>query len=146
MNLPDWADEPGWWRHPSGDYKGDKDYIVHPCQTGIGWTRKGILARKEMFDLRDESGKAVDILVAARKVLNTECDCYIQTPRRILAIECKDKTGFSEEQRNRQESLRLAINTLFKPELGIEYIELSGKIAEDPEQLSWTWDDLPKLG
>jgi len=146
LDLPEWADEPGWWRHPSGDYGGDKEYIVHPCQTGIGWTKQGILARIERFDLRGESGKEVDVLIDARKVLNTECDCYIQTPRRILAVECKDKTGFSEEQRKRQERLREAINRLFKPELGVEYVELSGKKSGDPEQLSWTWDDLSKLG
>lgn len=146
LALPEWANEPGWWCHPSGDYRGDKKYIVHPCQKTIGWTEKGILARMERFSLRTESVEAISELVCARKVLNTECDCYIQTPRRILAIECKDKTEFSEEQRNRQEKLRAAIKRLFKPELGIEYIELSGKKSLDPEQLSWTWDDLPELG
>ncbi len=52
LDLPSWAGDPGWWRHPAGRaFEGDADFIVHPCHRTVGWTEKGLKDRFIRFGL-----------------------------------------------------------------------------------------------
>jgi len=149
LGLPAWGRTPEWWRHPEGSYKGDPDFAVHPCQPGVGWTtsdkpgKGGIARRVAAFDLAPAPDRAVDVLVAARKVMNTESDCFVQTPSRLIIIECKDKTGFSTEQRSRQQRLGACLTRLLprpNPPIFVDVARTSKGI-----QSVWKWADLEAL-
>ncbi|MCY3020146.1 MAG: hypothetical protein NTW87_14105 [Planctomycetota bacterium] len=143
-----WATEAGWWRHPAGEYNGDEEYIVHPCHRTIGWTRDGIGRRIRKFGLQDD-GSRTSALVAARKVMNTECDCFIQTPQRLIVIECTDKTEFSHEQRSRQQRLFGCLQRLLPRREPPIYVELSKRRPEAGNVPWLSWRDVegtPKGG
>jgi hypothetical protein len=57
--------------------------------------------------------------------MNTECDCFIQTPERLVVIECKDQTSFNDEQRTRQKELLACIERLLPRPERLLYVELS---------------------
>ncbi len=145
LALPDWARDPRWWRHPSGEYKGDKDYVVHPCHRNIGWTSRAINERIRNFNLGEVREDQIGVLTYTRQVINTECDCFIQTPNRLIVIECKDKTGFLEEQRSRQKSMFESLMRLLPREEMLIYIELASDNGMDPNALNWTWSQMAEI-
>lgn len=109
---------------------------------------------------RSERAKQVEILVPAlaqkdirykllapyricrRKLMNTECDCFIQTPKRLIIIECKDKMNLGSEQRNRHTKLIRSLRILLPRSEEPLYIELSNKKRKGTD---WTWEDIEKL-
>lgn len=105
LGLPEWAEEHGWWRHPCGIYRSDPDFVVHPCHRLIGWTEAAIRTRAARMELDHDEDDAVTVLVRARQAMNTECDCFVQTPERLIVIECKDKTDFVANQTSRQHAM-----------------------------------------
>jgi hypothetical protein len=132
LGLPEWAQDHRWWRHPDG-YKGDPGYIVHPNQNTLGWTQKALRLRGTGWSVppMDEVIKA---LVRARRVMNTECDAFVQTPRRLVLIECKDETGFTTEQQSRQQALAKALSRLLprpEPPVFVEGISASSGVSMD---------------
>ena len=143
LGLPNWAQDSAWWRHPEGSFKGDAEFVVHPCSRDVGWTENSIKRRVDKFLINDKPDKYMDILVNARKIMNTECDCFIQTPCRLIIIECKDKTEFINEQKVRQKKLFRCLQRLLKPREQPIYVEISNKLPETPLN-QWSWDMLPK--
>lgn len=98
LELPPAAADGAFWRHPAGSFKGDPDFVVHPCNRTIGWT----LARLRAIT---SDTTLIHALVEARQVMNTEADCLIDTGQRLIFIECKDKTPFIPLQAERQRRL-----------------------------------------
>jgi len=149
LALPEWADEPGWWRHPEGSYRKsgepepDPGFMVHPCHRTIGWTEKGLKARAEKFDLTIDKTIS-DTLIRARQVMNTECDCFIQTPKRLIVVECKDKSAFESQQAKRQIELCACLQRLLPRPLELQYIELAGNETSHRVRQVWNWEDLAK--
>ena len=142
LDLPRWAHDLRWWRHPNGSYKGDDDFVVHPCHRTIGWTRPGIHKRVEQLGLGQPTEADLAVLEQARKVLNTESDCFVQTPQRLIIVECKDKTGFSTEQRERQQQLGDALVRLLARPMGVLHVEVA-PTGKTPNR--WTWPQLEAL-
>lgn len=142
LGLPKWAKDLQWWRHPAGSYKGAKDYVVHPCQRSLGWTKKGLRKRVSALGLQDLDEKALEALHLARRVLNTESDCFVQTPQRLIVIECKDKTAFSSEQRERQQRLGKALTRLLPRPQPVLHVEVVRGPATPGR---WTWGALQEL-
>jgi hypothetical protein len=142
MALPTWANEAPWWRHPSGSYRGDEEYAVHPCHRDIGWTSRAIRTRIRNFGLGAIQEEMIAILSYARQVMNTECDCLIQTPHRLVIIECKDKTGFSTEQRDRQLALSSALARLLQRIHPTIHIDLSTDLSDSDLANKWSWQDV----
>jgi len=140
LELPDWCKNLDWWRHPKGNYKGDKEFVVHPCNNKIGWTETGIQERVKNFKLTPPSKDYMDKLIDARKVMNTECDCFIQTPERLIAIECKDKTSLGREQKERQAKLFKYIENLLPRTNKLVYI-----LVCDKKDHPWSWDKLKSI-
>lgn len=68
--------------------------------------------------------------------MNTECDCFIQTSKRLIIIECKDKTDLKKEQRERHTDLLIAFEKLLPRENKPVYIELTNN------QNQWNWDTI----
>jgi hypothetical protein len=145
LGLPIWVRESRWWCHPSGSYKGDHEYVVHPCSRTVGWSRRALLDRVDKFGLDSRSGDRIDELVMARQVMNTECDCFVQTPKRLVVIECKDKTTFLKEQRTRQKKLFECLERLLPREEPLLYVELSSDLPEGGNGTSWTWTQIAEL-
>lgn len=142
LDLPEWARCIDWWRHPAGAHRGDRDFVVHPCHRTIGWTKPGITSRMDAFGLHDPDEAALDVLIEARQVMNTESDCFMQTPDRLIIIECKDKTGFSTEQRARQQRLGACLARLLprpNPPVFVDVAHRSTGIN------AWTWAELEAL-
>jgi hypothetical protein len=103
------------------------------------------MARADLFGLEAASEDRIDELIAARQVMDTECDCLIQTPSRLIVIECKDKTGFHKEQRDRQKQLFECLKRLLPRDRDLLYIELSPKPSENPDTIIWTWAQIAEL-
>lgn len=143
LGLGNWALEPGWWRHPKGSYNNDTGYIVHPCNRAIGWTQQGIKERINFFE-KELKPEKINELVHARQIMNTECDCFIQTPRRFIVIECKDKTGFTSKQRVRQKNLFDCIKRLMEKNSELIYVEISSRNSSSTT-MWWSWDELKKI-
>lgn len=80
---------------------GRLDGWARPTQKSTG----GIVGRIKAFGISPVPSDAIEVLVAARRVMNTESDCFVQTPGRLIIVECKDKIGFTNEQRARQQKL-----------------------------------------
>lgn len=139
LGLPAWAAEPGWWRHPAGEYRGDRDYCVHPCHRTIGRTQRGLRERINRFGLEDQDGARTALLIRMRKIINTECDCLIQTPQRLIVVECKDKTSFLTEQRIRQQGLFECLQRLLPRKEPLFYVEVASCDAESREHQTWSW-------
>jgi hypothetical protein len=140
LGLPSWANDLFYWRHPAG-HSGDPDYVVHPTQKRLGWTKEGLdLRYSQMFPSMPIEDVA-PVLTGGRRVLNTECDCFIQTNRRLIVIECKDKTGFSTEQRERQKLLFQCLEKLLPKTLNLAYVEVAASHKNSPADLAFTWDD-----
>lgn len=144
LGLPEWARDSKWWRHPSGSHKGDPDYVVHPCSRDIGWTEQAILERAKRFALETEGKIRIQTLVSARKIMNTECDCFIQTPGRLIVIECKDKTGFLSEQEDRQSQLFRCLERALPRSNSLVFVEISSQPIESRPNQPWSWDMLER--
>lgn len=145
LKLSDWAREPLWWRHPEGSYGNDSEYIVHPCNRAIGWTKQGIGMRIRNKPGIELESAQIKELIEARKVMNTECDCFIQTSRRLIVIECKDKTGFIGEQKARQDKLSECIKRLIPREAGILQVDISPQNRNMETEMWWSWKYLKEL-
>ena len=143
LYLPGWASDINWWRHPSGEYEGDPSFVVHPCNNKIGWTRPGIKQRIDAFGINLPLDDVLPRLEAARQVMNTESDCFVQTTARLIIIECKDKTGFSNEQRARQQRLGKCLARLLPRPNPTVFVDVA-RGGSQPTNL-WTWDELAKL-
>jgi len=140
------AMHPDWWRHPEGHYKRNRDYIVHPCHRSIGWTADALADRVTEFGLQDVSKERRAELINARQVMNTECDCLIQTLQRFIVIECKDKTPFSTKQRDRQrEMFECLLRLLPRHSSELIYVELSAKPSVSNSGSFWSWQQLEAL-
>lgn len=139
LDLPEWALDVDWWRHPDGEYKGDKNYVVHPCANRNGWTEKSIEKRVRELPIYPVPSNYMTVLIRARQVMNTECDCFIQTPERLIVIECKDKTSFRTEQIKRQKELLPCLKRLFDLKKEVEYVEVSreDRSAKTENWLPW---------
>jgi len=144
LDLPEWGEEAVWWRHPNGEYKGDTDYMVHPCSRQIGWRDDAVKRRAKTFNVPIPSKDDIHTLVTARKVMNTECDCFIQTPKRLIVVECKDKTSFKKEQGARQKMLYQCLERLYVRPEPLIYVALSDKYPRTCPNHWWSWDMLPK--
>ncbi|MBM3130024.1 MAG: hypothetical protein FJ009_15555 [Chloroflexi bacterium] len=144
LGLQEWASEPGWWRHPDGSYNNDVDYVVHPCNREIGWTEHSITKRIRKFGL-DAGEDRMARLVESRKIMNTECDCLIQTPNRIIVVECKDKTDFIPEQETRQRRLFECLERLLVRPQKLLYVEISSQPLKSRPNQFWSWDMLRHL-
>jgi hypothetical protein len=141
LGLPPWATNIDYWRHPEG-YRGDPNYLVHPTQKRLGWTREGLDRRYSAFAFAVPRDEVEPVLVEAREVMNTECDCFIQTPRRLIVLECKDKTGFNTEQRRRQRRLFGCLERLLERPERLAYVELAARHgARGGAEYTLTWDD-----
>ncbi len=140
LDLPEWAHQPGWWRHPSGELGGDEQFVVHPCHRKIGWVSQAIQERIKRFNLSAPIN-ALHTLTNARRTLNTECDCFIQKPNRIIVIECKDRTEFLSEQRNRQRTLFECLQRLLIRPYELNYVEVS-QANQNQKGLFWSWKDI----
>jgi hypothetical protein len=137
LGLQEWARDSKWWRHPSGSYKEDSEYAVHPCSRSIGWTEQVLVKR---FGLEAENKTRIQTLVLKRELMNTECDCFIQTPERLIVVECKDRTSFLSEQEGRQRDLFPCIERALPRSNSLEYVEIASKpIGSRPRQY-WSWD------
>jgi hypothetical protein len=146
LKLPSWANDLDYWRHPTG-YSGinsagekDPDYVVHPVQKRLGWTKQGLKFRYNILKPNMPEDKVSPILQNARRIMNTECDCFIQTTKRLIVIECKDKTGFKEEQRKRQRMLFDCLERLIERPRKLCYIELGGAGCDAGDNHFITWD------
>jgi len=142
--LPDWASNPIWWRHPNAEYKhkGDPEYVVHPCQQAVGWTKGAINKRVERISHSTLTQNDIGILTKTREVMNTECDCLIQTPQRFIVVECKYKTSFTKEQQARQKRLRECLGRLLnRPYI---YVEIANhpRTKRRHDQY-WDWEMVP---
>jgi hypothetical protein len=101
--------------------------------------------REQRFGL-SLSQDQIDVLCEARRVLNTECDCIIQTSQRIIVVECKDKTEFDAEQTQRQRSRLIpALRRLLRRPEPAVYLELSAKQAGSDTNNPWSWSLLTDL-
>ena len=123
LDLPEWVLVPEWWQHPRDSYNNDPEYVVHPCSRDVGWTEQAIHERAKRFGLETEGNTRVEILVSARKIMNTECDCFIQTPKRLIVVECKYKTGFLSEQKGRQKDLFRCLKRVLPRSNSLVYVE-----------------------
>jgi hypothetical protein len=139
--LPQWARDLEWWRHPSG-YRGDPDFVVHPTHKDLGWTRRGLADRAQHLRLSRPIPEVAPVLTSKRRILNTECDCLIQTPMRLIVVECKDKTGFSSEQRERQGHLFGCLERLLPRPQPVAYVEVASAHARSPAALTLTWEQI----
>jgi hypothetical protein len=146
LGLPGWASDANWWRHTDGSYKEDSEYPVHPCSRDIGWTGQAIRFRAERFGLDTQAGTRAQALMSARKVMNTECDCLVQTPTRLIVVECKDKTNFIPEQERRQNHLFQCMERMLPRPNHLVYVEISSQsILSRPNQW-WSWELVSKYG
>jgi hypothetical protein len=127
--LGEWALNKKLWIAEMG--KNKVQGILHPCQKTYGWTEKNL---KEKLIPQNQIQK----LVEKRKVINTECDCFIQTTKRLIVIECKDSTSIKKEQKDRQKELILSLEKLFRRKLGVIYLELTNKRGTG----DWTWEEI----
>lgn len=133
LNLnPEWASKHNVWKSKIG--KSKKLGIVHPCQKSIGWTKPHLKSKNFNND-------EIEQLENARMVMNTECDCFIQTPARLIIVECKDKTDPKKEQRSRHSKLINAIQRLLKRDNDPIYIELTNEKSNN----GWTWHEIAAL-
>ncbi len=105
----------------------------------IDWVSAAIEERIRQFGLDDQHGKISAALIELRKVMNTEGDCFIQTPKRLIVIECKDKTDFKSEQINRQKALAQCLMRLFPRPEPLIYVEISSSQAGTRPNHHWTW-------
>jgi len=144
LELPHWATDIGWWRHPSGSYHRDREYIVHPCSRQIGWTEPAINQRLRDQPALARSPDAIATLIRARRTMNTECDCIIQTPIRIIVVECKDKTSFVKEQKVRQQALHVCLERLIPRPQPVISVELSNR-PHSTGGLTWSWSQVKQL-
>lgn len=145
LSLPEGLLQPEWWQHPDGSFEGDPEFIVHPCNREIGWTDAAIRARIKRYGLKVHANFDVNIMINARKVMNTECDCLIQTSNRLIVIECKDKTEFREEQQSRQQKLFLSLSKLLPRPLPLEYVEIAAIPEKSRERQFWSWESIKSL-
>jgi hypothetical protein len=141
LGLPSWANDLAYWRHPDG-YADDPDYIVHPTQKRLGWTKEGLALRYSQMSPSTPIEESTPVLTRARRFLNTECDCFIQTDRRLIVIECKDKTNFNSEQRERQRGLFKCLDRLLPRPEKLSYVEVAASHSDSPADLVLTWDDI----
>lgn len=125
LNLEEWAKDLKWWTAKIGKKK--TLGIVHPCQKTIGWTETNL--KNKTKDI-----VKINTLIQKRMVMNTECDCFIQTPKRLMIIECKDKTNPKKEQQERHKELIEAFKILLPRENKTIYIELTNE-----ETGEWNW-------
>lgn len=141
LDLPSWANDLVYWRHPDG-YADDPDYVVHPTQKQLGWTKGGLALRYSRMSPSIPIEDAAPVLTGTRRILNTECDCLIQTDRRLIVIECKDNTNFSTEQRERQRGLFKCLERLLQRPEKLAYVEVASSHSDSPADLAITWDDI----
>lgn len=133
LNLPpEWATNPIIWKSEIGRKR--QLGVVHPCQKKLGWTESNLRSKGLSKD-------QIELLIETRKIINTECDCLIQTPNRIIIVECKDKTNPKSEQRKRHEKLKNALKRLLKRDNEPVYIELTNDKSND----GWNWEDINNL-
>ena len=132
------------WKNPKGEYKGIKDFIVNPCQK-IGWIEKTIRERIINFKLSfgDQEEYLINELIKNRRIMNTECDCLLQTPNNLIIIECKDNTNFNSEQKKRQSDLIECLQRLFNKK--VLYIEVCNEGQHTKNANYITWDYIKKL-
>ena len=131
LNLENWAHDQKWWADHIGK---DKKYnIVHPCHRKIGWTEINLSKKTNNLECKQS-------LIQKRKIMNTECDCFIQTSNRLVIIECKDKTGFLKEQQERHDSLIKALSILLPRKKDPIYLEISNELRKDSK--GWTWNEI----
>ena len=133
LKLDSWAQDRKYWTAEIG--KKNRLGIVHPCQKSIGWT-------KVNPRLKGMNDKKIDALIQKRKMMNTETDCFIQTSKRLIIIECKDKTYPKEEQRVRQRQLIQSLKVLLPREHEPIYIELTNNKRKPKD---WTWTKIIEL-
>lgn len=138
LGLPGWAMNPSYWIHPEG-FRGDSNYVVHPVNKALGWTSNGLECRYRRLRPPVSIGEATPVLDDARMVLNTECDCLIQTEQRLIVIECKDKTGFTSEQRKRQGALIGCLQRLLPRRETVRHVEIASAQSRKPIDLTMTW-------
>jgi hypothetical protein len=134
MELGEWATNPSIWS--VGKKEGLNDFPVHPCHRLIGWTESNLRSR-----LGDGSAAEISQLIKCRKTMNTECDCLIQTPKRIIVIECKGETSFLTEQRDRQRRLFRALCKLLPREQPLVYVELAWTARQGGVPCWHAWDE-----
>jgi len=84
-------------------------------------------------------------LITARKLMNTECDCLIQTDNRLIVVECKDKTTFLQEQHDRQHGLFESMELLLRRPKPLVYVEISSEPAGTRPNQWWSWAELPPV-
>jgi hypothetical protein len=77
--------------------------------------------------------------------MNTECDCFIQTSKRLIVVECKDKTDFLDEQRARQQQLFECLQRLLPRAEPLLYVELSSAATSPKNWAAWTWAQVADL-
>lgn len=139
LDLPSWAKDPSYWIHPEG-FRRDSNYVVHPVNKALGWTTNGLKYRYSHLRPPVSEDQATPVLVDARMVLNTECDCFIQSDQRLIVIECKDKTGFTSEQRKRQRELVCCLERLFPRDGPVRHVEVANTKSRKPIDLAMTWE------
>ena len=61
---------------------------------------------------------------------------------RLIVVECKDKTGFSSEQRERQGRLFGCLERLLPRPEPLAYVEVASAHARSPAALALTWDQI----
>lgn len=131
---PGVANEHPWWMDHQG--KDQQPRIIHPCSQKLGWTDTGLEGKGDT--------KVHPLLQDARKVMNTECDCFIQTPQRLIVIECKDKTGFTSEQLRRQKLLRQALHRLFDRPTAPLALFIANRVP-DEKYPGWSWSEIQNV-
>lgn len=131
LDLPSWARSPVWWHHPT-----DPGRIVHPCQPKLGWTKPSIAHRHSSAPGAPNLSTTTAVLHQGRQTMNTECDALIQTPERLIIVECKDHTSFKREQRARQQRLGAALARLLPRPHPVVYLDVA------PRGTPWTWATL----
>ena len=122
LGLDAWATDADYWSRNTGNSKLPRDFPFHPCHRSVGWT-KPALADHLTGEKADPA--RIDKLIECRKAMNTECDCLVQTPKRLIVFECKGETSYLTEQRERQRRLFKAMTILLRRELPLLYVELS---------------------
>ncbi len=144
LKLPNWTKDPSYWIHPEG-FRGDSNYVVHPVNKALGWTPNGLECRYRRLRPPSLISEVTPVLDEARMVLNTECDCFIQTEQRLIVIECKDKTGFTSEQRKRQRSLVGCLQRLLPRDQPVRHVEIANAMSRKPIDLAMTWDTVREV-
>lgn len=141
FELPDWALDHRWWRHPKGTYNNDPNFVVSPV---LGWTETAIKTRGKGW-IKPPLDDVVRSLTWARRVMNTELDALVQTPRRLILIECKDKTDFKSEQRRRQQELATVLERLLPRPEPIVFVEVSRRESKRSTAVQWTWGEVEEV-